>query len=136
LTPIDFNEREHVYGSNKKPPPKRVSFFSLFFGALDDFMLKLLLVCACISIAIDVGFAEPEERSHCKYQHYTNNSHLCFFMSPNFGLAWIEGTAIFVAVFVVAFVGSWNDYQKELQFLKLQAISDKDNIVRSHKLTV
>lgn len=99
-------------------------------------MLKLLLVCACISIAIDVGFAEPEERSHCKYQHYTNNSHLCFFMSPNFGLAWIEGTAIFVAVFVVAFVGSWNDYQKELQFLKLQAISDKDNIVRSHKLTV
>jgi len=57
-------------------------------GALDDFMLKLLLVCACVSIAIDVGFADPHERSH----------------------AWIEGTAIFVAVFVVAFVGSWNDY--------------------------
>ena len=35
-----------------------------------------------------------------------------------------------MAVFVVAFVGSWNDYQKEIQFLKLQAISDKDNIVR------
>lgn len=45
-------------------------------------------------------------------------------------IAWIEGFAIFVAVFVVAFVGSWNDYQKELQFIKLQAISDKDNIVR------
>jgi len=29
-------------------------------------------------------------------------------------VAWIEGTAIFVAVFVVAFVGSWNDYQKEI----------------------
>jgi hypothetical protein len=28
--------------------------------------------------------------------------------------AWIEGFAIFVAVFVVAFVGSWNDYQKEI----------------------
>jgi hypothetical protein len=25
-------------------------------------------------------------------------------------IAWIEGTAIFIAVFVVAFVGSWNDY--------------------------
>lgn len=25
-------------------------------------------------------------------------------------IAWIEGFAIFVAVFVVAFVGSWNDY--------------------------
>lgn len=70
-------------------------------------MLKLLLVCAVVSISIEVGFAEPSDRSH----------------------AWIEGFAIFVAVFVVAFVGSWNDYQKELQFLKLQAISDKDNIV-------
>lgn len=66
LTPVDFAEREATFGSNKKPPTKRVSFFSLFFGALDDFMLKLLLVCACISIAIDVGFAEPSERSHCK----------------------------------------------------------------------
>lgn len=47
----------------------------------------------------------------------------------NIVIAWIEGTAIFIAVFVVAFVGSWNDYQKEIQFLKLQAISDKDNIV-------
>jgi hypothetical protein len=46
-----------------------------------------------------------------------------------FSLGWIEGFAIFVAVFVVAFVGSWNDYQKEIQFIKLQAISEKDNIV-------
>lgn len=70
-------------------------------------MLKLLLVCACISISIDMGFAEPSDRPH----------------------AWIEGAAIFIAVFVVATVGSWNDYKKEEQFLKLQAISEKDNIV-------
>ena len=54
-------------------------------------MLKLLLVCAVISIAIDLGFAEKGEHSH----------------------AWIEGAAIFLAVFIVAFVGSWNDYKKE-----------------------
>jgi len=41
-----------------------VSFCKLMLGALDDFMLKLLLVCACVSIAIDVGFADPHERSH------------------------------------------------------------------------
>ncbi len=35
-------------------------------------------------------------------------------------------------MFVVAFVGSYNDYKKEAQFLKLQAISDKDNIVSSY----
>jgi len=38
----------------------------LFFGALDDFMLKLLLVCACVSISIEVGFAEEADRSHGK----------------------------------------------------------------------
>jgi magnesium-transporting ATPase (P-type) len=63
----------------------------LFLGALEDFMLRLLLVCACISIAIDMGFAEEDERSH----------------------AWIEGVAIFAAVFVVAFVGAINDWKKE-----------------------
>ena len=31
-------------------------------NALNDFMLKLLLVCACIDIAIEVGFADNEER--------------------------------------------------------------------------
>ena len=63
-------------------------------------MLRLLLVCACISISIDMGFAEPHERSHGKY-------------STLIIKAWIEGFAIFVAVFVVASVGSWNDYKKE-----------------------
>ncbi len=44
-------------------------------------------------------------------------------------IAWIEGFAIFLGVFIVAGVGSWNDWQKEKQFLKLQAESDKDNTV-------
>lgn len=44
-------------------------------------------------------------------------------------LAWIEGFAIFLGVFVVAGVGSYNDWQKEKQFIKLQAESDKDNTV-------
>ncbi len=63
LTPVDFAERETHFGDNKKPPYAKVTFFSLFFGALDDFMLKLLLVCACISISIDVGFADPSNRN-------------------------------------------------------------------------
>ena len=63
-------------------------------------MLKLLLACACISICVDVGFADDHERSHCMLYRFNS-------------LAWVEGFAIFVAVFVVASVGSWNDYQKE-----------------------
>lgn len=88
-------------------------------GALDDFMLKLLLVCACISISIDMGFADSHHRSHGRY---LSNKLIII-------IAWVEGFAIFVAVFLVATVGSWNDYKKEEQFLKLQAISEKDNLV-------
>lgn len=67
-------------------------------NALEDFMLRLLLVCAVIAIAFDLGFAvDNEERK----------------------TAWIEGAAIFLAVFIVASVGSWNDYKKEEQFFKL-----------------
>lgn len=68
LTPIDFDQRNETYGSNKKPPAKRTSFMTLFLGALDDFMLKLLLVCAVVSISIEVGFAEDHDRSHGKLQ--------------------------------------------------------------------
>ena len=44
-------------------------------------------------------------------------------------IALIEGFAIFFGVFIVAGVGSYNDWQKEKQFLRLQAESDKDNTV-------
>jgi hypothetical protein len=63
---------------------------SLFCEALDDFILKILLVAACLSIALEVGVAKDEERP----------------------TAWIEGFAILVAVFVVAFVTAINNYQK------------------------
>jgi hypothetical protein len=34
-------------------------------------MLKMLLVCACINVGFEVGFAKPEDRSHGKYiQHH------------------------------------------------------------------
>jgi hypothetical protein len=66
LTPVDFQEREGHFGSNYRPPPKRTPFCKLFIGALDDFMLKLLLVCAVVSISIEVGFADAEDRSHGK----------------------------------------------------------------------
>ena len=32
---------------------------------------------------------------------------------------WVEGVAIVVAIAIVVFVGAGNDYQKELQFVKL-----------------
>ena len=69
LTPVDFDERDEHFGSNYKEPAKRTPFCRLFIGALEDFMLRLLLVCAVISISIDMGFADPHERSHGNFIH-------------------------------------------------------------------
>lgn len=60
----DFREREEKFGSNYKAPAKRTPFYKFFFGALEDFMLRVLLVCAAISISIEVGFADEHERGH------------------------------------------------------------------------
>lgn len=61
LTPNDFEERDKHFGSNYKAAPKRTPYCKMFLGALNDFMLKFLLVCATIDIAIETGFAEGED---------------------------------------------------------------------------
>lgn len=49
---------------------------------------------------------------------------------PNYNnVAWIEGFAIFLAVFIVVFVGSYNDYKKEEQFFKLYALDQEGKMV-------
>ena len=67
LIATDLKERVEQFGTNKKDPPVRTPFCTFFIKAIDDFMLKLLLVCACIDIGFGLGFAEPEDRSHGKY---------------------------------------------------------------------
>jgi P-type E1-E2 ATPase len=74
------------------------SFFRLFFEALGDTMLIILMVLAVISIVLGVAFPDrPEDRK--------------------FG--WIEGAAIIIAVFIISTVTAVNDYQKELKFREL-----------------
>ena len=63
----------------------------MFLG-LDDFMLKLLLVCATVIIPVEVGFAHDEAERKT---------------------AWIEGFVIYVAVAVVSLVSAGSDYSKE-----------------------
>jgi P-type Ca2+ transporter type 2B len=82
---------------------------SLFLGALDDTMLKILIVSAIVSLIIDMTFEE------------------------NKATAWIEGAAILVAVFICSFVASYNDYQKEKQFQALQKISENNDLVTVYR---
>lgn len=61
--------------------------------ALDDLILKALIVAGIGSIIINM-ILEEEERS----------------------TAWIEGFAILLAVFIVSFVTAYNDLKKEEEF--------------------
>lgn len=69
-------------------------------------MLKVLIVAACFSITFDMILANDHNRSH----------------------AWIEGFAIFVAVLIVASVGSFVDWKKEVQFVKSRAKTEEKNV--------
>jgi len=62
--------------------------------ALEDFTLRILIVAALVSFAIDMGTAHDDERQH----------------------AWIESFSIVVAVATCSLVTATNDYQKEKQF--------------------
>jgi hypothetical protein len=42
-------------------------YWRLFLNALEDFMLRFLLVCACVQLAIEVGFSDPEKRKTGKF---------------------------------------------------------------------
>eukprot|EP01041_Mallomonas_annulata_P008298 gene8298-17059_t len=88
------------FGTNEFPEAPMEGFFSLFFGAFNDFTLMVLIFASCVSIAIGT-WQEPDH-------------------------GYIEGTAILIAVFIVALVTATNDYTKELQFRALEKSSQTD----------
>jgi len=106
LTGEDFVVRGTHFGKNYREPLKARPFYVLFLAALDDFMLKVLMVAAVFSLTFDMILATPDHRSH----------------------AWIEGFAIMIAVLIVASVGSFVDWKKEVSFVKSRAKSDEKNV--------
>ncbi|GFR47750.1 hypothetical protein Agub_g9515 [Astrephomene gubernaculifera] len=113
--PDSVAEHRRVFGANtyREAPPK--NFFALVWEVVQDPILILLILAALVSTVL--GSAIPEERK---------NKH------------WIEGVAIWVAVIVVTLVGAGNDYSKDLQFRKLNALKDKIKIkvIRGGDLTL
>ncbi len=89
ISDSDLEERREAFGDNEKEeiPPK--GYFALLWEALNDFTLKILIVAAFVSIALETG-ANADHRS----------------------TAWIEGFAIFIAVLVCSNVSAINDYRK------------------------
>lgn len=70
----------------------------LFLETFEDTTIRVLLVAAIVSLAIGI-YEDPAK-------------------------GWIEGAAILSAVSIVAVVTATNNYNKELQFRKLNAVKD------------
>lgn len=88
--------REKYFGHNKKDKVKIKGFLALCWEALDDLILKILIVAGIASIIINV-IVEEDHRE----------------------IAWIEGFAILLAVALVVVVTAYNDLKKEKEFQKL-----------------
>lgn len=88
------------FGTNEFPESPMSSYLELLIAALSDTTLIILTAAAAVSLVIGI-LSHPED-------------------------GWIEGTAIFIAVFLVSNISAANDYSKQLQFRALEASSAKD----------
>lgn len=103
----DMAERNIAFGNNKKPVVKGLTFWQLFFMALNDFILKILMVAAVVSITLQTITATEAHRS----------------------TAWIEGFSMIIAVLIVSIVTTVNDLQKQKQFAELNDVADSKKVI-------
>ena len=90
----DLEWREKKWGNNHLPPEEENSILQHIIDCFEDATLKVLLVASIVSLIIGIG-------------------------KDGWGTGWIEGTAIFAAVFIVVSISSYMNYNEKEQFLKL-----------------
>lgn len=104
--PINGLDQQNVshniakYGTNMIPDRPIPSFYDMLKEALRDQTLIILIICAIISLILEFLFAPPEERS----------------------TAWIDGTAILMAVAIVSVVQAYNNQKQEIQFSSINRV--------------
>ena len=96
-----INLMRSLFGENIFPVTPLDSYLTLWIAALSDVTLLILLAAATVSLVIGIIEEGPEH-------------------------GWIEGGAIFIAVFLVSNISAGNDYTKQLQFVALEKASAKD----------
>jgi P-type Ca2+ transporter type 2C len=113
-----FYDRKRVFKDNRLPVKKGKNLLQLMWITYNDKVLILLSIAAAISLAVGLyqTFGTKHDAEHPPIE-------------------WVEGIAIIVAIVIVVVVGSLNDWQKELQFVKLnKKKQDRNvNVIRSGK---
>ncbi|GME77369.1 unnamed protein product [Ambrosiozyma monospora] len=113
----DLSERHQHYGKNSLPqkPPK--SFLMLCVNVMKDKTLIVLSIAAVISLALGL------------YQTFSSGVQYDETGRAKPKVEWVEGVAIIVAISIVVLVGGANDYNKERQFVKLNAKKEDRQII-------
>lgn len=99
----DLNRRVKKYGTNERSQGIDLTLFDFIIDSLQDPMLRILILASIVSTVIGV----------CK---------------DGFATGWIEGFSIFLAVFLVVTISSFQNYSKHLQFKKLEAENAKKDV--------
>lgn len=68
LTDQNEKYRDLTYGSNEAKPYKPSSFCALFFGAMNDFVLRILIVFAIVSLVAEMIFSDKRHIGKSKIQ--------------------------------------------------------------------
>ena len=89
------------YGSNTKRLPKIRTLCELILENFEDKILQILLLAAAVSLVIGI-------------------------LNDGWAHGWVEGTSIFIAIFIIVSVTAGNNYAKEKQFQKLVAKAQED----------
>jgi len=103
-----FPARTEFFGNNYREPLKAKTFCKIFFEALDDFMLKVLIVAATGSLIFEYIGADPS--------HYST--------------AWFDGAAIYLAVLIVSGFSALVDWRKEREFVKRSQADEDAKMVK------
>lgn len=104
---IDF--RRESFGTNAITPKKLDSFLSLCWGAVQDFVLIMLIVLGIIGIVVETTIGVDES------------------VGETCGHCWLEGAAILAAVLIVVLVSATIDYRKQFAFVRLTKLANETN---------
>ena len=97
--------REEKYGNNKKEIPDQRSWWYFAWEAMEDFLLRVLVVCGVIAIILEMSIEEDKK------------------------LAWVEGFAILLAVAIIVIVTASNNLKKDREFNNLNSEADMGKMI-------
>ena len=104
--------RREKFGANTLPDPPTKTFFALFFNALKEPMLIILMISSIVALALSLAFPDPKD-SH----------------------AWIDSVSILVAVLLVSLAQALTDLKQQTAFTAINKMKNDNpiTVVRDSK---